>query len=405
LPYSGHNLRSGFQKNESTPLIVTIHTFITTMQARKNILLSAALIAAVVLPGAANAQAVDFTWYGRIDMALENNKDGTLSRTMFQNFASRLGIKGERKFGADLSGIFQVETGVAPDDTANSKAFANRNSFIGLKSASAGTVLLGTYDMPLKALEGTAYGLWAEGDLQEILINGKATAATIGSSFGNLHTRQKNVLAYTSPKLMNAVVTKLAYSPDEGKIAAVPATATIAASPSIAKPVFGMSAEYDDGTWNAGLATQSQKNFGAVAATATAPASNLGHTLKGTKLTAGAKMGAWTVGVAYSKLDNSNGVKPTNYLLTGTYALDSTITLKASLGKAGQTASGKNDSTRGLALEGDYALDKQTTAYAYYTSLTNSTNGKARFEGSDSQFNSAAGKDPRALGVGVRYSF
>ena len=94
------------------------------MQARKNILLSAALIAAVVLPGAANAQAVDFTWYGRIDMALENNKDGTLSRTMFQNFASRLGIKGERKFGADLSGIFQVETGVAPDDTANSKAFA-----------------------------------------------------------------------------------------------------------------------------------------------------------------------------------------------------------------------------------------------------------------------------------------
>ncbi|MEY4750434.1 MAG: hypothetical protein RIQ60_2648 [Pseudomonadota bacterium] len=375
------------------------------MQTRKN-LLSAALLAAVVLPGVAQAQAVDFTWYGRIDLALENNNDGTLNRTLVQNFSSRLGIKGERKFGADLSGIFQVETGVAPDDSGNSSPFANRNSYLGVKSASAGTMLVGTHDMPFKSLEGTAYGLWGEGDFQEIFINGKATASTVGSSFGNLHTRQKNVLLYTSPKLMNTVVAKLAYSPDEAKTAAVPASATVAATPAIAKPMLGTSVEYNDGTWNVGLATQSQQNFGATVATSlTSTAATLGHTLKGSKLTLGAKINAWTAGLAMSKLDNNNGAKSTNLLVTGAYALDSAITLKASLGKAGESAAGKDDGTRGLALEGDFALDKQTTAYLYYASLSNATNGKARFEASDSKFTPAAGKDPRALGVGVRYNF
>jgi predicted porin len=371
-----------------------------TIQARKNILAGAALAALTAMaPGAASAQAVDFTWYGRIDMTLENSKDGTLSRTLLQNFASRLGIKGERKFGADLSGIFQIETGIAADDNTNSKALASRNSFIGLKSVMAGTVVAGTHDMPFKSLEGTAYALWAEGDFEEIFIHGKATASSVGSSFGNLHTRQKNVLLYTSPKLMNAVVAKLAYSPDEAKTAAVPAVGTTAAVPAIAKPMLGSSVEYNDGTWNAGLATQSQKNFGATTA------ANFGHAMKGTKLVAGAKMDAWTAGVAFSKLDNSNGRKSSNMIATGTYALDSLTTLKASLGKAGESASGANDGTRGMALEGDYALDKQTTVYVYYTSLTNADNGKARFEASDVQFTPAAGKDPRALGLGIRYNF
>jgi predicted porin len=374
---------------------------IMKLNNRKNILAAGAALVATgaMLPSIASAQAVDFTWYGRIDMTLENNKDGALSRTLIQNFSSRLGIKGERKFGNDLSGIFQIETGVAADDNTNSKSLASRNSFIGLKSQTAGTVVVGTHDMPFKSLEGTAYALWAEGDFQEIFIHGKAAAQSVGSSFGNLHTRQKNVLLYTSPKLLNAVVAKLAYSPDEAKTAEVAATATAAAVPAIAKPMIGSSVEYNDGTFNAGLATQSQKNFGATTAV------NFGHAMKGTKLVFGAKMDAWTAGVAVSKLDNSNGRKTTNVIATGTYALDSTITLKASLGKAGESASGAKDGTRGLALEGDYALDKQTTAYAYYTGLTNADNGKGRFEASDSQFTPAAGKDPRALGLGIRYNF
>ena len=228
------------------------------MNFRQHALSTAALIALIgaTAPTTAAAQSTEFTWYGRIDLGLESTNDGDVSRFMTSNYASRLGIKGEHKLNADLSAIFQVETGVAPDDTANSKAFASRNSFVGLKTAAAGTVLMGTYDMPLKTLEGTSGGLWGQGDLLEILVHGKGSRVAIGNTnFQNVHTRKTNVLNYTSPKLANAIVAKLAYSPDETKTAAV------------AKPVFGASVEFNNGMFNAGLAIENQKNANAISAT------------------------------------------------------------------------------------------------------------------------------------------
>ncbi len=350
------------------------------MQHTKHLLAAAALLA---LTGAASAQSTEFTWYGRIDMALESTNDGAVSRLMGSNFASRLGIKGEHKLNADLSAIFQVETGVAPDDTAQSKAFANRNSFVGLKTAAAGTVLFGTYDMPFKALEGTAGGLWGQGDLLEILVNGKGTAAAVGSTFKNVHTRQKNVLNYTSPKLAGAVVAKLAYSPDEAK------------TTTQNKSVLGASVEYNDGTFNGGVAMENQKDAVAI-----------GKAMKGTKLTLGTSMGPVSAGVAFSKLDNSSGNKTSNVVLSGAYALDSNVLFKASLGKSGESKSGAADGVKGIALEADYILDKQVTFYSYVTKLSNDTNGKATLVASDNfPAVSAAGKDPRALGLGVRYTF
>lgn len=367
------------------------------INTRKNIFSTAALLAIVgaAAPMAVSAQSVDFTWYGRIDIGLESNSNGSVNRTAIQNFGSRLGIRGERKFGADLSGVFQVETGIAPDDTAQSKAFASRNSFVGLKSASAGTFIVGTHDMPLKTLEGTTYGLWGEGDLVEILVHGKGSRVAIGNAnFSNVHTRQTNVLLYTSPKFANAVVAKLAYSPDEGKVAA---TATV---PEISKPVMGASVEYNDGVWNAGLAMQSQKDF--IAPTATTG----GFDMKATKLTLGAKMDAWTAGIAFSSLDNSNGRKTSNWVATGTYALNTATTLKASFGKSGESAANANDEITGLALEADYALDKQFTVYGYFARLSNGAGARATFAGADN-FPATVnnGDDPRALGVGIRYNF
>ncbi|MEY2690341.1 MAG: hypothetical protein RL375_4541 [Pseudomonadota bacterium] len=355
---------------------------------------AAVVATGVLLPGVASAQTADLTWYGRIDLTLESNNNGTLNRTLIQNFTSRLGVRGERKFGANLSGVFQIETGVAPDDTTQSKTLASRNSFVGLKSVAAGTVIVGTHDMPLKTLEGTAYGLWAEGDLQELIIHGKGSRVALGNAvFNNVHTRQTNVLLYTSPKFAN-VTAKFAYSPDEGK------TAATATAPAIAKPVMGLSVAYDDGMFNAGLATQSQKNF--IVPTLTTG----GSAMKGTKLVGGMKMANWTAGVAFSKLDNGAGKKTSNYMATGTYAIDSAITIKGSLGKSGESASGADDSLRALALEADYALDKQTTVYTYLTRITNATKAKAGFAAADTNFNPVtAGDDPRALGVGIRYNF
>jgi Gram-negative porin len=241
--------------------------------------------------------------------------------------------------------------------------------------------------MPLKSLEGTNGVMWGEGDLVEVMVHGKGTTRAV-PAFANVHTRQKSVLLYTSPKLLGAVVAKLAYSPDEGKGAGT--------APAVTKPVSGFSLEYNDGTWNAGVATQSAKNV-----IGTAPATT---TMKGTKFIAGAKMGVWSTGLAYSTLDNGAGRETKNWALTGSYGLGVT-TLKASFGKSGESSAGADDSISGVALQADYALDKQTTVYGSFTRLSNGAAARARFEGSDGFPAVNAGTDPRALGVGIRYNF
>ena len=135
--------------------------------ARKHFLALAALSTLSMASSSASAQSPEFTWYGRIDLALEQNNDGDTSRMSVNNFISRLGLRGEHKINPSFSGIFQVETAIAPDDSGNSKALASRNSFVGVKSAEAGAMILGTHDMPLKTLGGGSYNLWAQGDLEE----------------------------------------------------------------------------------------------------------------------------------------------------------------------------------------------------------------------------------------------
>jgi predicted porin len=367
-------------------------SFRTTMTS------AAALLALAGASSAALAQTAvtlpSVTVYGRIDLALEANTDGLTNRTAIQNFASRLGFKGEKSFNPDLKGIFQIETGVAPDDTAQSKTLASRNSFVGLASASMGSLIVGTNDMPLKSMEGTAYGLWGEGDLQEMIIHGKGSASAIGSTFGNVHNRQKNVLLYTSPKLSD-VVAKLAYSPDE---AAAAATTTIA---TYAKSMLGASVYWDNGTFNAGYAYQTLDN--AIAPTATTS----GYALVGNKFTVGAKMDAWTIGFAASTIDNSKDKKTNNWLVTGTYALGQT-TLKASYGASSESASGAADDLTAYTVEADYALDKDTTLYTYYSQINNNTKAKGTFYAADNFPSSStpmAGVSPHALGVGIRYNF
>jgi len=355
----------------------------------------AAVAGSTFAPAAAAQQqpATEFTWYGRIDMAMERGSNGNVNRTMLQNFSSRLGIRGEHKLSDSLSGVFQVETGIAPDDTTQSKTLASRNSFVGLKSAPAGTVIAGTHDMPLKTLGATMYSLWGEGDLEEVIIHGKGSRAAIGSAnFDNVHTRKTGVLLYTSPKLFNTVA-KLAYSPDEAKVNAAGAV------PTYAKSMWGASAEYNDGLFNGGLAYQNQDNY--IAPTATVA----GSAMKGLKAIFGVKVDTLFAGVEFSRLDNSRGKKTKNVLATANYGVGD-YTFKASFGHSSSSSDGADDAVNAAGLEADYAFDKQFTLYTYYTRIINAKNAKGSFAAADN-FPAVvnAGDDPRALGVGIRYTF
>ena len=357
-----------------------------TMTAQKTAM---ALATGLLLASSAIAQtAPTVTLYGRIDLGLESVNDGTSTKTMLQNYASRIGFKGERGFSGDLAGVFQVETGVAPDDTSQSKAFANRNSFVGLKSKSMGTFLVGTYDTPLKSLDAGGYAgtLYGEGEAMEVIIHGKGTRTAVGSSlFDNVHTRQTNNLVYLSPKFADMVV-KASYSPDEGQ------------SATTNQPLYAASLEWNNGTYNAGIATQSKavsdKAFGMTA----------------TKFSLGAKMDSLSGAIVFSTLENqapiaSNVRKTSNTLFVVNY-VDGAMTYKFNYGMSGESASNAADDLTMMALEAAYALDKQTILYGSYAQITNNTKAKGTFVGADNfPATTVAGNDPTAITFGIRYNF
>jgi predicted porin len=357
-----------------------------TMTAQKTAM---ALATGLLLASSAIAQtAPTVTLYGRIDLGLESANDGALTRTMLQNYASRIGFKGERGFSGDLAGVFQVETGVAPDDTSQSKAFANRNSFVGLKSKSMGTFLVGTYDSPLKSLDAGGYAgtLYGEGEAMEVIIHGKGTATVGKTTFGDVHTRAKNNIVYISPKFSDVVV-KGSYSLADDAQTAI-----------LNQPLYAASLEWNNGTYNAGIATQTQEvssNFFGMTAT---------------KFTLGAKMDTLSGAIVVSALDNqapiaSNVRKTTNTLFVVNYGVGA-MTYKFNYGTSSESKSSGADDLTMIGLEAAYALDKQTIIYGNYAQITNNTKGLGELVGSDSKVKAAAaGNDPTAITIGIRYNF
>src|SRR5574341_1148307 len=142
--------------------------------------------------------------------------DTTLTKV--SSNSSRLGFKGSEDLGDDLSVVYQLELGVNWDGTtqktaesvtsattntttgvttvktkdANVNTLSLRNTFVGLKNKSLGTVLCGTHDTPYKTATGQ-FDPFADsmGDYNAVI--GAVNGAT------NFELRPKDVIAYVSP--------------------------------------------------------------------------------------------------------------------------------------------------------------------------------------------------------------
>ncbi len=348
------------------------------------------------------------TLFGRLDVGIEANNDGNVQRTAVQSQKSYIGFRAERNVGLGLTALMQIDTTVAPDDNAGSTTFANRNSFVGLRSASAGTFRMGRFDEPIKLLQGNSALLWGSADAMEVIINGKTTqadivgmlaampnvtaadkaavtAATAASlnKWASFHNRTKNVFQYVSPK-MNDFQIVLAYSPDE----------VAGATGTIKKPIYGGSVEYNNGKWNLGVATETLENYGGD-----------GFNMSALKATGGMKLGELTFGLAFSTLDNHAGRKTDNWMVAASYKFGPTV-LKANYGEASESKSNARDGSKMFGLELDYPLDKNTTAYGYYSTIDNDNGGYGKFEaGTNLYVVPKAGQDPKVIGLGIRYAF
>ena len=206
-------------------------------------IIALAIAAAISAPAFADTSNV--TVYGIADVSYDSIKTGTASAlgagataaqiaagtagatsNRVSSNTSRLGFKGSEDLGDGLSAVWQIESVINMGDTTGTgTSIGTRNTFAGLSSASAGTVVLGRHDTPYK-LSTRAYDLFGDGIADNRSIMGGSPAAntstapaavlggtayTPASAAASFDGRQNQVLAYISPKLGGVATLAIGY--------------------------------------------------------------------------------------------------------------------------------------------------------------------------------------------------
>lgn len=159
-----------------------------------------ALSLAVLAPFAAQAETVSIEiekpeFYGKINVSQEFvQQENDSGYSQLNSNASRLGVKGSIALDHGLTGIYQAEFEMFPDDGEKStnQTFSQRNTFIGIKGG-FGAVQAGMFDTPMKMSQNKV-DLFndLQGDIKNII-----------SASEN---RSKNSVQYTSPAMAGLVL-------------------------------------------------------------------------------------------------------------------------------------------------------------------------------------------------------
>ncbi len=106
----------------------------------------------LLMAGAANAGDTDWNFYGvgHVSLNLLNNgNDGQLGIT---SNTSRFGFKGSTPMNEDFTAFWQFESLVDFAGNRASTSIGERNTFVGMKHATAGKFVFGRHDTPFKTL-------------------------------------------------------------------------------------------------------------------------------------------------------------------------------------------------------------------------------------------------------------
>ncbi len=371
-------------------------------------IIALAIAAAISAPAFADTSNV--TVYGKADLSYDSIKTGTATNGTAGTTSNRvssnttlIGLKGSEDLGDGLSAIWQVESlilvgntaGVAATTTAASNAqIGNRNTFLGLSSASAGTVVMGRHDTPYK-ISTRAYDVFGDGIADSRALTGGGVAAA--ASFDG---RQDQVVAYISPKLGGVATLAVGYV----NLAPLDNVATQAKNSAVS--VAGM---FDIGSgFGAALAYEAH-DFGAAGVTAATKE-------KATKIGASYTMDAINVNFAYEKTSddlaalaaNKNG--HSDYYLSGKYSLTANDAIKLAYTKANTINGLTGTDAKQVTIGYDHVLSKRTSVYALYTKLSNGTAASYVLGSGTSSVGGAttiagAGASPSALAFGMKHTF
>jgi len=374
-------------------------------------------IAAAFAAPAAFADTSNVSVYGVANVSYDMTKTGAVaaassfSSNKVSSNTSRLGFKGTEDLGDGLSAIWQIESLIQIDgQTAAGNTLANRNTFAGLSSKTAGTVFLGRHDTPYN-LSNRKYDLFADGmaDNRSIMGGGGALA-TVGASFNG---RQPNVVAYISPA-MSGLTGAIAYvAGAEGQTLAAQTKGS----------AWSLAALYGNGPISANFGYEVH-NIGNAPGTL-GPVAGVVGTIKETAWTisGGYKVDAFELNAIYEKTsDNfggqaalgtgalaagSNVLGHRAYYLSGKYNVTASDAVKLAYANAGSGAAINTGATQ-ISLGYDHSLSKRTTVYAAYTKLSNDTVGVYALSGNGTGAPAAVaagGAKPSAISLGMKHTF
>lgn len=385
-------------------------------------LIALAMATAVSAPAMAATSNVDV--YGIMSVGIDsvnnnNNAAGDATKRVGRvaDYASRIGFKGTEDLGNGLSGVWQIEHQLNVDGgsadgviTGNTTAFGGaglRNTFVGLKSKSAGEIRVGKHDTPYKTATGR-FDPFVDtlGDYNGLVgaannISATATASNFNNSGSYFDLRPANTVLYLTPNFSGF---SAAGSYVFGAETATSGSATTGNA-------YSLAAMYEAGPLYL-TAAYERHNFGSAG---TGTLSGLSNTIqKAWKLGAAYSIMDFTLSAMYEKTDDNQGTSGVNkfghrtWFLSGKYQMGA-VGLKASYANAGsdeQVFAGTtgNDGAKLYTLGADYSFSKRTTVYALYTKISNDTNAAYNFALNGAS-GVGAGDAVSGMSLGVKHSF
>ena len=379
---------------------------------KRNKILAAAIVAALAAPPQAVADTANVNVYGKLDLSYDiintgtsGATSGTTSNRVSSN-TSRFGLKGSQDLGEGVSGIWQVETTLNVGNGGSAGVgVGTRNTFAGLSSASAGTVVLGRHNTPYN-ISTRKLDVFADGIADNrSLLGGQSGASaasatasanpiTFKTAYASFDGRQDQTLLYTSPRLADAFTTAFSY------VNLNPANNV---STGLKSNAWSLAGWYDAGGIYGSLAYETHNNLNVA-----------GSSEKATRLGLGYTADVFSVGLVYEKTGDTLGAASANLYghhaayLSGKFNVSSSNVIKAAYSTAGSTATA-NTGAKQFSVGYDHSLSKTSTVYALYTKLSNQSAAGYTLSNSSSVggFSTSAGvgSSPVAIAVGVKHTF
>ena len=374
-------------------------------------------LAAAAFSAPASAETANVSFYGIADLSYDFIDNGTsaagvagASKTNVSSNVSRIGLKGAEVLDGGLSVIWQIEQQINIDNTTEAGGagtFATRNSFVGLKHDSAGTVLLGRHDTPYK-LATRKLDVFADSVADSRALTGGVTSpTTVDSASTAFDGRPTNTIHYATPS-MNGF---------SGRIAYANMTETNTTAAQAKNNLTSLAATYDAAPFYGALGYE-EHNLDTVRTGGKESAwkLGLGYTM----------MDALTLGLAYERTSDNLGAGAAGvvgaacaaksagsdcfghnaYYLSGNYKMGMNA-VKLAYGRAGQIASVANTGANQFSLGYDHGLSKRTKLYTIYSRIDNKRASDYGFSQSTSAASTVngIGASPSVVSLGIKHSF